>query len=765
MKYFKKNIIKNILKKIKHLKYIIIIPFLIQIFTLTIVLGYLSFTNSHKSIDNITNQLLSEIGKVAENRIKEYISKINLIIQINADAIQLKQLNPNNNYALTEYFWKQLQKLPDISYIYWGDKSGNFYGVFRLSNGNLGYSISNKSKGEKNYFYHILKDGSRGKYIQSPQVFDPRVRPWYTKAVLSKQQIWTSIYTEYTTQIRTISSAYPILAKGEIQGVIGVDVIFDQLYKFFSELKVGKNGQVIVIDRLSGEIIISSTEGEKYLKYNRIPKKEFNIKTSSDPIVKEAGKFIFKQFNNDISETTKLKPLSFKLNNQTQYMHLTSIHDNNGLDWIIAVIVPESDFMQEIYSNTYHTITLCIIALIIAVIIGISTANWIVKPILQINRVASLLARGQWNKRIFTDRSDELGELTRSFNNMASHLERLIIEIKESEKKLEENNRTLEKKVKERTQQLIAVEKLKTLGLLSAGLAHEINNPLSIALKNARNINNKFFPKLQKKFNNLKEYNFLNSQEIIDFEKELEQISKKIYKIENHTNRASIIFKRMLNQAAFNSNKNLTFNETNFCQELNSIIKSILKIVVHSKKKQYGIKNGITIKTKLDERVNIVKISPEGLNQILIVLIDNACDAVFTNRSIQSDNNISLIEESEIPEISEEEDLILSALDTDEISEEEFEFHPQIEVTTKLEKNFVIVNIFDNGGGISNKLKLFEPFNTTKKSSGGTGIGLWISKQIIEQNQGEIGYNKVFKTDTFNQKTSWTRFYIKIPVQ
>jgi len=389
-----KQIFNNFLSKVTSLKYIIIVPFLIQIFVLTVIIGYLSFNNAQKSVNHIASQLLSEIGTIAENRVREYITQIDLIIQINADAIQLKQLDTNNSYLLTQYFWKQLQKLSDISYIYWGDRNGNFYGVFRLSDGTLGYSISNKSKKENNYFYHILEDGSRGDYLQSPQVFDPRIRPWYKQAISSKRQIWTPIYTEYTTNIRTISSAFPIFEQDKIQGVIGVDVIFDRLYNFFSRIEVGENGQAIVIDGLSGEIVISSARSQKYLKYDKIADKEFNVNTSSDPIIKAIGQLIFKESKKTPLSLDEAKTLSFEINKQKQYLYLTSVSDRNGLNWIVAVVVPESDFMKEIYANKNNTIALCIMALIIAAIVGIWTANWITRPIIQVNKAASKLAAG-----------------------------------------------------------------------------------------------------------------------------------------------------------------------------------------------------------------------------------------------------------------------------------------------------------------------------------------------------------------------------------
>lgn len=436
------NLFQVIFKRIKlffqnarSLKYIIIVPFLIQIFLLTIIISSLSFYYGQKTVNNITEQLLSEIGARVENKVQEYISQINLIIQMNADAIELKQLETNNSNSLTEYFWKQLKKLPDISYIYWGDRAGNFYGTFRLSNETLGYSISNKSLGEKNYFYRILEDGSKGEFLQPPEIFDPRIRPWYQKAVASNRQIWTPIYTEYTTKKRTISSAFPVFKEGKVIGVVGVDIIFDRLYQFFSRLKVGENGDVLLIND-AGEIIMSSSNGQKFISYNNEEEKKlFNISTNPDPLIRSINDFITKNYNNiDSIVTTKKSFLS--VNNKREYIYLSPISDNSGLNWLIVVAVPESDFMQALYTNTNNTVLLCLIALLIAFIVGILTTEWITRPILQINKTAKLLAAGKWDKKIKENRSDELGELLRSFNKMAAELDKSISNIKQSETRL-----------------------------------------------------------------------------------------------------------------------------------------------------------------------------------------------------------------------------------------------------------------------------------------------------------------------------------------
>lgn len=81
-------------------------------------------------------------------------------------------------------------------------------------------------------------------------------------------------------------------------------------------------------------------------------------------------------------------------------LYVTSLKNKLELDWLIVVIVPQSDFTAQIDANTRTTILLTIAALIVAILIGIFTAQWVATPVLRLNRVASDLAEGQWDKTV-----------------------------------------------------------------------------------------------------------------------------------------------------------------------------------------------------------------------------------------------------------------------------------------------------------------------------------------------------------------------------
>jgi hypothetical protein len=99
----------------------------------------------------------------------------------------------------------------------------------------------------------------------SPNIYDPRIRPWYIAAAAAKKPIWTPIYTDFLTRELAITAAMPIYDDaGKLIGVAGSDVLFSRIKEFLVSLKIGKSGQTFVMER-SGMLIATSTATQEFV--------------------------------------------------------------------------------------------------------------------------------------------------------------------------------------------------------------------------------------------------------------------------------------------------------------------------------------------------------------------------------------------------------------------------------------------------------------------------------------------------------------------
>ncbi|HIE01810.1 MAG TPA: hybrid sensor histidine kinase/response regulator [Thiotrichaceae bacterium] len=440
------------------LRFVLVSLFILQIIAVAGLVGWLSFQNGQHAVNDVAKQLRLEIMARIEQHLSRFLETPPLINSLNLNAIRLEQLGLQNFEDLEKHFFKQIQLFDFPGYLYFADTLGRETAAQRKPDGSFtvweGYLTPGKLKE-----YSTDEQGNHLKKVDSYDNYDPREEPWYKAAVKLGKPAWTPIYVLAITDAGLgIDATMPIYNDaGKFQGIMGVAIILTDTNEFLSTLKIGPRGQTFIIER-SGEIVSTSTS-ERLFQIDADGKKQRLKATESKiPSTRATSQYLKEQFAslNNIQTSAQL---DFEMDGERQFIQVTPFQDEFGLDWLVVVTVPENDFMAQINANTHHTIMLSIIALIVAIFIALLTANWIILPILQINSAAKKLTEGQWKQTLPVKRSDELGQLARSFNLMAKQLKTSI--------------NTLESK----NQELRELDKIKDEFL--ANTSHELRTPLN----------------------------------------------------------------------------------------------------------------------------------------------------------------------------------------------------------------------------------------------------------------------------------------------
>ncbi len=426
------------------LRTVLIVPFILQIFAAVGLVGYLSFQNGEKAVNKLALQLQDEITDQVEDHIQDYLEYPHIITQSNINGFQLKQLSLNNPAALEKHFWKQVQLFPSVRSIYFAGnpEQGEYAFARREPDGT--FVVRDFPNFPVRTTYAIDEEGQRTRVVES-KLFYPRQRPWYITAIEAGHPTWGQVYN-FSDGILGITFSAPIEDEaGNFQGVLAIDLILSLISDFLRGITITPSGKVFLIEP-SGNLIGTSTSEQPFV-YRQGDKKARRLQAteSQNALIRNTAKYLIDYFG-DFDNITKAQQLSFNIDGQRHLVQVTPIQER-GIDWLSIVVIPESDFMAEINANTHITIILCFVALIIATTVGIFTAQWVTKPILNLNSAAKDIARGKWHQTIDLKRSDELGELGASFQQMAQQLHL-------SFQKLADYSQNLEKRVEQRTQEL-----------------------------------------------------------------------------------------------------------------------------------------------------------------------------------------------------------------------------------------------------------------------------------------------------------------------
>ncbi|MBE9229617.1 PAS domain S-box protein, partial [Phormidium sp. LEGE 05292] len=429
------------------LHWVLVVPFVLQTVGAVGLVGYFSYRSGQEAVEDLAKRLLAQVSERVSDRLDRYLQTSQQIVAINHLAVKQGSLNINDFEQLQQHLWEQMKLNPSLTSNGFWSAEGEAIAYGRIfsekeryysskligKNLTLGknYIIKiNKLNPSQRQFYRIDDRGKTTKLIYSKTDLDFRQLPWYRQAKASRKQIWSSISVNRIIPVLQIQALAPIYNNaGKFQGVFRSIYFLSDLSSFLYKQNFSRSGQVLILEH-SGNLVTSSSLENIYVKQTKGQPKRLLAVNSLDTRTREIARKLINKFGS-FDNLRDTKQINLVINNQQHFVQVTPYKDNYGLDWLIVIIVPQSDFMGSINENLWRTIWLCGLTFLGTTAAGIISAYYIAKPIRRLSRSSQALAAGNWQNVEQEDSAiKEISVLAQSFNCTAEQLQKSFEQIK-----------------------------------------------------------------------------------------------------------------------------------------------------------------------------------------------------------------------------------------------------------------------------------------------------------------------------------------------
>jgi len=404
------------------LRLMLTLPYIVLVMALAGTIAALSYNAGREAVDSLSDQLLTEtVNRIAQAVDRHVAGSAAVLETAFPKGMAAPQSVAEQQTALRTRFWLATSVHRDPNnYAYYGDREGHFFGLWRHSEDEAELRLRLSGSGPRMIHRFAGIDGPLHEPVAEQRIFDPRERPWFKAGQVSAQPTWTSIYIDFKTDELVATRARRVTdAAGQFQGVVATDLSLLRVNQFLRNLPLSTHGLAFVVES-DGQLIglskgphLRSVPGDKPAR--------LNAADSDNPLVVAT----YRAYLSLLKQRTGLAPRTDTFTapdgGLVQVAH-ARLQDKAGLDWVILVAVPRSDFLGGVTRNFQQTVGLAATACIAVLVIGLAVLNIVSRDLRGLARAARSVGVGQLDEPLSVHRRDEIGDLARSFSTMQQRL-------------------------------------------------------------------------------------------------------------------------------------------------------------------------------------------------------------------------------------------------------------------------------------------------------------------------------------------------------
>ncbi|KXB31997.1 diguanylate cyclase [Dechloromonas denitrificans] len=399
------------------------LPYIALVFSVALLIGGLSYRTGSQTVDTVANHLLLETVARIGQAIDRHV--------VGSGAV-LEAAFPNGMAApdsivgeldtLRTRFWIATSlHLDPNNYVYYGNLRGEFFGLWRFNGQDAELRIKRQAEKPRQIYRFSGINGALSAPDNEEKMFEPRARPWYKAGESNNSHTWTSIYIDFRNAELVATRARRVLdGQGDFQGVVATDLSLKRLNEFVRRLSVSINAVAFIIEP-DGKLIASSRSPNIALQPDGTSAR-INAADSDSALQRAA----YAEVQQHLATAPRIdSPINRRFdgpNNEAVELAFDRVRDDAGLDWIIAVAVPRSDFMQGVTANIQRAALIGLLAAVAAVMLGLGVLEWVGRDLRRLTRAAEEVGEGRLEVALDVQRNDEIGVLANTFREMQHRL-------------------------------------------------------------------------------------------------------------------------------------------------------------------------------------------------------------------------------------------------------------------------------------------------------------------------------------------------------
>lgn len=408
------------------LRKMLVLPSALLVIAVAAVIGWLSYQAGRDAVDTVAERLLQETKARIGQAVERHVVGSRAVLEAAfPDGMPMPDPIDKELGALRRRFWiaTSLHTNPN-DYVYYGSRTGQFFGLKRLAEGKAELRIK-LAVGEPRRIVHIAGIGGPEQFVKTEaRLYEPRERPWYhagNDSASPRSHTWTAVYIDFATQELVATRARQVLsAEGPLQGVVATDVSLRALNDFVAALRISPNGFAFIVEP-EGDLIATSRGANVSRRADgtvtRLP-----ALASDQPQVRIAFAEVQRALAAGATGQAATSQRIRGEHGEPIYLAYSRLRDEAGLDWLVVVGVPESDFTAGIADSLQRNIWLGLCALMLAIGIGTVFYARLARDLRELTAAAKRIGDGDLDAPMTVTRSDEIGDLARGFESMQSRL-------------------------------------------------------------------------------------------------------------------------------------------------------------------------------------------------------------------------------------------------------------------------------------------------------------------------------------------------------